>query len=193
MRCPFCREDDDKVLETRPTESGFSVRRRRTCHACGRRFSTVEAVEQLHLRVIKKHGTSEPFEPGKIRRGVNQACSKRSIESSAIERLVRNVEAEIYATFDNEVAADQIGEFVCRHLAELDDVAYVRFASVYRDFETAADFLKILREMPGGRAAGKARRTTPRRAKTRPPAAKTSPESANGPAPPKASTPGAGG
>ena len=163
MRCPFCREDDDKVLETRPTESGFSVRRRRTCHACGRRFSTVEAVEQLHLRVIKKHGTGEPFDPTKIRRGVNQACSKRSIASAVIERLVRNVEAEIYATFDNDVPADQIGECVLRHLAELDDVAYIRFASVYRDFETAADFSKILRDMPGGKSSGKPGKVSSRR------------------------------
>lgn len=153
MRCPYCHVDNDRVLDTRAAEGGYMVRRKRVCHCCGRRFTTLEKIEQLNVRVVKREETREPFDREKIRRGVERACSKRHIKSSQIEQVVQAIEADVYASFDSEVPASQIGEIVMRHLAELDEVAYIRFASVYREFHNAEDFVRALSQIRGPKIA----------------------------------------
>lgn len=147
MRCPYCHVDNDRVLDTRSVEGGVQVRRKRVCSSCHRRFMTLEKIEQLSVRVVKREQSREPFDREKIRRGIERACSKRPITSSQIETCVQNVETEIYASFDSEIPADQIGEVVMRHLAKLDEVASIRFASVYREFDNANDFIQAISEI----------------------------------------------
>lgn len=119
-------------------------RRKRLCQDCQRRFTTIEQIEELNVRVVKNDETREPFDREKIRRGIERACSKQSIESDRIEDVVQAIETDIYAEFDFEIPASVIGEIVLRHLADLDEVAYIRFASVYREFGGADDFLRII-------------------------------------------------
>ena len=142
MRCPYCHHDDDRVLDTRTAEGGYLVRRRRGCTNCNRRFVTVEKIEQLALRVVKRDETREPLDREKIRRGIERACSKRSVASDIIERVVQTIEAEIYNDFEDEIPAREVGEIVLKHLATLDEVAYIRFASVYQEFHSAEDFMR---------------------------------------------------
>jgi len=144
MRCPFCHSDNDKVTDSRSAEAGYRVRRKRLCQECGRRFVTIEQIDELNVRVVKSDETREPFDREKIRRGIERACSKRSVPSEKIEETVQQIEAAIYAEFDFEIPSAQIGEVVLRHLADVDQVAYIRFASVYREFENAKDFLRIV-------------------------------------------------
>ncbi len=144
MRCPFCHSDNDKVLDSRSAEAGYRVRRKRVCQECGRRFVTMEHIEALNVRVVKSDETREPFDREKIRRGIERACSKRSVASETIEATVQQIEAAIYAEFDFEIPAQKIGEVVLRFLADVDEVAYIRFASVYREFSGATDFLRII-------------------------------------------------
>lgn len=144
MRCPFCHSDNDKVLDSRSAQSGYRVRRKRLCQKCGRRFVTMEQIEELNVRVVKGDETREPFDREKIRRGIERACSKRSVPSEQIELTVQKIEAAIYSEFDFEIPAAKIGEVVMRYLADVDDVAYIRFASVYREFEDGEDFLRII-------------------------------------------------
>jgi transcriptional repressor NrdR len=155
MRCPYCHVDNDRVLDTRAAEDGYVIRRKRLCSNCQRRFVTLEKVEQLTVRVVKREETREPFDREKIRRGIERACSKRPITSSQIERVVQNVEADIYGAYEEEVPASEIGEIVMRHLVDLDQVAYIRFSSVYREFDDAEDFVqaisKIVRPRRGTR------------------------------------------
>lgn len=157
MRCPYCHVDNDRVLDTRAAEGGYVIRRKRVCNSCQRRFSTKEELEQLNVRVVKREESREPFDREKIRRGIERACSKRPITSDRIERVVQDIEGEIYASFESEVPAAQIGEIVMEHLARLDEVAYIRFASVYREFDDAQDFVQAIsnivgpkRRAPGG-------------------------------------------
>ncbi|TWT76696.1 Transcriptional repressor NrdR [Planctomycetes bacterium CA13] len=152
MRCPYCHVDNDRVLDTRAAEAGYMVRRKRICNSCHRRFSTLEKLEQLNVRVVKSDQTREPLDREKIRRGVERACSKRPIQSSKIEQVVQSIEAEIYESFDSEVTATQIGAIVLRHLASLDEVAYIRFASVYREFDDANDFIQAISKIVGPNA-----------------------------------------
>ncbi|TWU43743.1 Transcriptional repressor NrdR [Novipirellula aureliae] len=149
MRCPYCHVDDDRVFDTRAAEGGYMVRRKRVCLACERKFSTLEKLEQLNVRVVKSDQTREPLDREKIRRGVERACSKRPIQSSKIEQVVQSIEADIYESYDSEVTASQIGEIVMRHLAALDEVAYIRFASVYREFHDANDFIRAISKIVG--------------------------------------------
>ena len=149
MRCPYCHIDNDRVVDTRAAEDGYQVRRKRVCSQCHRRFTTLEAVEQLGVRVVKREQCREPFDREKIRRGIERACSKRPITSSQIENCVQRIESDVYASFDSEIPAEQIGEIVLRHLAELDPVASIRFASVYREFDDADDFLEAISEIIG--------------------------------------------
>ncbi|EMI58313.1 Ribonucleotide reductase regulator NrdR-like protein [Rhodopirellula sallentina SM41] len=144
MRCPFCHSDNDKVLDSRSAQAGYRVRRKRVCQECGRRFVTMEHIEALNVRVVKSDETREPFDREKIRRGIERACSKRSVASDTIEATVQSIEAAIYAEFDFEIPAEKIGEVVLRFLANVDEVAYIRFASVYREFSDAKDFLRII-------------------------------------------------
>ncbi|MEE2936614.1 MAG: transcriptional regulator NrdR [Planctomycetota bacterium] len=149
MRCPYCHVDNDRVLDTRGAEGGYMVRRKRICNSCQRRFATAEKIEKLSVRLVKSDQTREPLDREKIRRGIERACSKRSIASSTIERVVQEIEADIYANFDSEVTSAQVGDIVLRHLAELDDVAYIRFASVYREFDDAQDFIRAITKIIG--------------------------------------------
>ena len=120
------------------------MRRKRICQECGRRFVTMEHIEALNVRVVKSDETRQPFDREKIRRGIERACSKRSVPSEKIETTVQQIEAAIYSEFDFEIPADKIGEVVLRFLANVDEVAYIRFASVYREFSGAKDFLRII-------------------------------------------------
>lgn len=144
MRCPYCHRDDDRVLDTRAAKDGYVVRRKRVCTSCRRRFTTQEQIEQTGVRVVKRDQTREPFDREKIRRGIERACSKRPINSAKIEEVVQSIESDIYATFEDELSTDQLGETVMRYLAELDDVAYIRFASVYREFHDVKDFIQAI-------------------------------------------------
>ncbi len=147
MRCPFCKTDNDKVVDSRGAESGAVIRRRRECLECGRRYTTYERIEEIPLRVIKKDGTREAFERRKIVEGITKACEKRPVSSEAIERVVEEIERELADIADREVTSRQIGEMVMRKLRTLDQVAYVRFASVYREFKDIEQFLDELRPM----------------------------------------------
>lgn len=149
MRCPYCHVDNDRVLDTRAAEGGYMVRRKRICNSCQRRFATAEKIEKLSVRLVKNDQTREPLEREKIRRGIERACSKRSIPSTTIERVVQSIEADIYANFDSEVTSSQVGDIVMRHLAKLDEVAYIRFASVYREFDDAQDFIRAISAIMG--------------------------------------------
>ncbi len=153
MRCPYCHVDNDRVLDTRSAEGGYTVRRKRVCNSCQRRFSTAETIEKLGVRVVKSDQTREPLDREKIRRGIERACSKRPIPSSTIERVVQDIEADIYANYESEVTSTQVGDIVMRHLAMLDEVAYIRFASVYREFDDAQDFIRAISAIMGPKVA----------------------------------------
>lgn len=141
MKCPFCDYNDSKVIDSRPTEEGTSIRRRRECIGCGRRFTTYEKVESIPIMVIKKDQTREPFDRNKVLAGIIKACEKRPVKTEKMVELVDNIEAEIQNLMDREVTSDSIGEMVMNELKKTDEVAYVRFASVYRQFKDINTFL----------------------------------------------------
>ncbi len=147
MRCPFCRIDNDRVIDSRASEDKFSIRRRRECLSCKRRYTTYERLEEMNVKVIKKDGEREPFSRRKISEGLAKACWKRPISEEQIESLISAVESEIYANFDSEVNSRDLGELVMKHLGRLDQVAFVRFASVYREFKDVRDFVDELQPM----------------------------------------------
>jgi transcriptional repressor NrdR len=147
MKCPFCRTDNDKVIDSRGSGDGFATRRRRECLGCGRRFTTWERVEELAMKVVKKDGVREPFEREKIRRGLDKACWKRPVSDKQLEDLVDSVESDMYMQFDGEIDSRVLGEMVMRRLAHVDQVAFVRFASVYREFKDVQDFVEELQPM----------------------------------------------
>jgi len=147
MRCPFCGHADTKVQDTRPAEEGAVIRRRRECLACGRRFTTYERVEELPLVVVKKNGQREVFNRDKLLRGIIKACEKRPVEMSRLEQLVQEIERELYNRMESEVSSQVIGELVMERLRSLDEVAYVRFASVYREFKDVQSFLRELQDL----------------------------------------------
>lgn len=147
MKCPYCNHNEDKVVDSRETAESMAVRRRRECINCGKRFTTYEYVERTPLMVIKKDGRREPFNRQKILTGLLSACEKRPISMERLETLVTDVENELQKKFDQEVESRFIGEVVMEKLAETDDVAYVRFASVYRQFKDINQFMRELREI----------------------------------------------
>jgi transcriptional repressor NrdR len=147
MRCPYCREDNDKVVDSRLSENGFAIRRRRECLSCERRYTTIERLLEIGLKVIKKNGVPEPFDPQKIRVGLQKACWKRPVSDEQIESVVSNVEQEVYSNYDMEIESGVLGKIVMEHLINVDQVAYVRFASVYREFKDVNDFVDELRPM----------------------------------------------
>ena len=160
MRCPFCKIDDDKVIDSRASGDGFAIRRRRECVDCGRRFTTYERIEESPLRVIKKEGLREPFERRKILFGLIKACEKRPIPLANLEEITERIENGILEKYEAEVPVSYIGELVMDELKALDQVAYVRFASVYREFKDINEFMDELKGMlsaPGGRGGRKAR------------------------------------
>ena len=161
MRCPYCKSDNDRVIDSRASADGFAIRRRRQCSDCGRRYTTYERVETAPLRVAKKNGERAAFDRTKILAGVIRACEKRPVSSDTLERLVDRIERECMEAFDKEVPSKVIGNLVMRELRDVDQVAYVRFASVYREFKDVGQFLEELkpmlerhREDQGGEATG---------------------------------------
>ena len=144
MKCPFCRVDNDRVIDTRACQDGFAIRRRRECLNCRRRYTTYERLEESTIKVVKKDGSRVPFMRDKIKSGLERACWKRPINDRDIERTVATIENDVYSSFDTEIDSHQLGELVMDHLRELDEVAFVRFASVYRQFEDASDFVEEL-------------------------------------------------
>jgi len=144
MQCPFCKEQNaDKVIDSRATEGGKVIRRRRHCLKCNKRFTTYERVEELvRLAVIKKDGTRSPYDRAKIAAGLQRACWKRPIPADALQRLVDDVEDEVFRTFDREVDSRMIGALVAARLRKLDKVAYLRFASIYQEFQEVGDFIQ---------------------------------------------------
>jgi len=151
MKCPFCGCKKDKVMDSRLGRDGKSIRRRRECLKCKRRYTTHEYVEETHLLVIKKDGRREQFDRKKILSGIIKACEKRSISLEKMETVAAAIERSLYKNFDKEVESRNIGEFVMDRLAKLDDVAYVRFASVYRQFKDVKQFMQELKGMLGKR------------------------------------------
>lgn len=147
MKCPFCLHVESKVQDTRPTEEGTSIRRRRACLACGKRFTTYEKLEGVPLVVVKKNGQREVFDSDKLTKGIIKSCEKRPVELAKVEQLVQDIEKELYNTMDREVSTRLIGELVMERLQKLDAVAYVRFASVYREFKDIDSFLTELQSL----------------------------------------------
>ncbi len=146
MRCPFCNKDNTRVVDSRPVEDTNSIRRRRMCDACGRRFTTYEKVETIPLTVIKKDQTREQYSRSKIQDGVLRACYKRPVPIETVEEMMDQVEVQIFNTEDKEISSARIGEIVMEHLKEIDAVAYVRFASVYREFKDVSTFMEELKK-----------------------------------------------
>jgi transcriptional repressor NrdR len=140
MRCPFCAHDDSQVKDSRPTEDNTAIRRRRQCESCGARFTTFERVQLREITVVKSDGKHEPFARGKIEQSVALACRKRSVEQGRIDPLGSGVQRQVEPSGASEIASSRIGERVREGLRQLDSVAYIRFASVYRDFGEARDF-----------------------------------------------------
>ncbi|HEY2894764.1 MAG TPA: transcriptional regulator NrdR [Pirellulales bacterium] len=147
IRCPFCHEDANRALETVIAESGFAVRRQRECLSCRRQYTTLERSEQRTLKVIKKDGSRLPFDRQKIRQGLERACWKRPISDEQIEAVVAAVEEDVHSRAEPEVETSYLGELVMQHLRKLDQVAFVRFASVYRRFQDVQDFVDELDEI----------------------------------------------
>ncbi|WP_243302521.1 transcriptional regulator NrdR [Geothrix oryzisoli] len=144
MRCPFCGHIEDKVVDSRESREGDSIRRRRECLSCARRFTSYERVEEVPLVILKKDGRREPFDRQKLMKGLLLACQKRPVSLARIEELVADVQARLMERPDREIRSRELGELVMDELKALDQVAYVRFASVYRDFKDLPDFVKAL-------------------------------------------------
>lgn len=155
MRCPFCKVDDDRVVDSRASNDGFAIRRRRECVACDRRYTTYERIEESPLRVVKKDERREPFERRKILLGLLKACEKRPIPVAALEAITERIENKVLEEFDSEVPVTYVGKLVMDELKKLDHIAYVRFASVYRDFQDIHEFMEEVKQVA---ALGEARR-----------------------------------
>lgn len=150
MKCPFCKSRDTKVTDSRDTDEGAAIRRRRQCLSCGRRFTTYETVEKMPLRVIKKNGKRELFDRSKIRNGITRACEKTNVSSAQIEEIIDRVEHTIRTDPKRELPTTEIGNIVMDSLCKLDQVAYVRFASVYREFKDINTFMQELQNLMTG-------------------------------------------
>lgn len=147
MKCPFCGHLEDKVIDSRSSKEGSAIRRRRECLGCERRFTTYEVVEEIAPMVVKKDGRREPFDRQKILHGLRKACEKRPISMETLEGVVDEIERKIHGSSEKEVQSSWIGEEVMKRLHKLDEVAYVRFASVYRQFKDINEFMKELKEI----------------------------------------------
>jgi len=147
MKCPFCYVPESKVIDTRASENGISIKRRRECISCGRKFTTYERVEDIVLMVVKKDGSRQPFDRRKLTNGIVRACEKRPITMEQIDKTVSDIELKVYNKINKEITTDEIGELVMDSLKLLDDVAYVRFASVYRQFKDVNTFMDELKKL----------------------------------------------
>ena len=152
MKCPFCGEIDSKVIDSRPTEDGEKIRRRRECLSCKKRFTTYEIVETVPIMVIKKDKSRQAFDRQKILGGMIRACEKRPVSFQALEKAVDNIEQQLMNSYEREVTSIRIGELAMAELKAIDDVAYVRFASVYRQFSDINTFMDELKDMLGSRS-----------------------------------------
>lgn len=151
MRCPFCTANNDRVIDSRTSGDAFVIRRRRECMECGKRFTTYEKVEEPTLHVVKKDGSRTAFDRDKIMSGLKKACEKRPVSMDRLEETVNSIESQLNETFDKEVSSKFIGQLVMNALREIDHVAYVRFASVYREFRDVNEFLEELKPLLGKR------------------------------------------
>ena len=147
MRCPFCAHPESKVIDSRPADEGASIRRRRECLACHKRFTTYETMESLPLMVVKKDGSRQSFDRNKVLGGLIRACEKRPVSYAALEAIVNDIEQTLQSQMDREVRSAQIGELVMDRLKKVDEVSYVRFASVYRQFKDINTFLDELNKL----------------------------------------------
>jgi len=149
MRCPFCENLDTRVIDSRPTEEGHAIRRRRECDNCNKRFTTYEKVEEMIFMVIKKDGSREAFDRNKVMNGIIKACEKRPVPIADIEKIVDDIERGLNNMMEKEVESKLIGEVIMEHLKDLDEVAYVRFASVYRQFKDVNTFVAEIEKLLG--------------------------------------------
>ena len=147
MRCPYCGKDDTRVIDSRPVEDSNSIRRRRICDSCSRRFTTYEKIEMIPMIVIKKDNNREPYDRSKIEGGILRACHKRPVSINQIKKTGDEIEAEIFEREEKEISSKEIGEMVMRKISRLDQVAYVRFASVYREFKDVEMFMEELKKV----------------------------------------------
>lgn len=147
MKCPFCENENTKVIDSRPTEEGHAIRRRRECEACGKRFTTYEKVEEAIIMVIKKDGRRETFDRNKVFNGIVKACEKRPVPMAEIERMVMEVERSVNNMMLSEIESNVVGELIMEQLKAVDQVAYVRFASVYRQFTDVNTFVKEIEKL----------------------------------------------
>lgn len=147
MKCPYCSNPDTRVIDSRPAEDGNSIRRRRSCDQCGKRFTTYEKIETIPLIIIKKDNNREQYERKKIETGVLRACYKRPVSAEEIQRTVNRIETAIFSLEEKEISSSEIGEIVMEELKMLDEVAYVRFASVYREFKDVNTFMDELKKI----------------------------------------------
>lgn len=147
MKCPFCGEIDNKVIDSRLSKDGAVIRRRRECILCSRRFTTYEHIEEIPVMIVKKDGRREIFSREKVRSGLRKACQKRNISMNVIEEFLDELERDLRETGEKEISSNKIGEKVMAKLHEIDDVAYVRFASVYREFKDVNDFVSELKNL----------------------------------------------
>lgn len=166
MKCPFCQKGDFAVIDSRQKDGAFPVRRRRACDHCKRRVWTIERLEEVQLQVVKKSDDRrEPFDPAKLRRGLEKACYKRPVSQEQLDTVVRRIENEIQAKYYDEVPASVVGDLAMEYLQQLDQVAYVRFASVYREFQDVSDFMDEVQPMlaQGAKPARRAKNGTHRK------------------------------
>ena len=154
MKCPYCNHPDTRVIDSRPAEDGSAIRRRRSCDECGKRFTTYEKVETIPLIIIKKDNNREQYNRSKIERGIIRACYKRPVSAEAIQKTVERIEIKIFNLEAKEVSSTDVGESVMDELKELDEVAYVRFASVYREFKDVNTFMDEIKKMMLDRSKG---------------------------------------
>jgi transcriptional repressor NrdR len=157
MRCPQCGHEDDKVVDSRPSQDGRAIRRRRECLKCGERFTTYEYVEQGTLVVLKSDGRREPFDKSKVLHGIKLACNKRPVTPRQMDTMTDDIETAVHGLGKAEIPSTEIGELVIAKLREVDEVAYIRFASVYRDFQDMNEFLDELKKLRKGKGLGRAK------------------------------------
>ncbi len=149
MKCPFCGHSADKVVDSRESKEGEAIRRRRQCLKCGRRFTSYERIDRIDYRVVKKDGSRERFDREKLMNGLLKACEKRAVPLTRLETIVDKIEQRLHDTSDKEVSTTEVGEQVMSELKAMDQVAYVRFASVYREFKDANEFVETIRSLLG--------------------------------------------
>lgn len=147
MRCPYCSYEESRVIDSRPTEDSESIRRRRECSRCGKRFTTYEKIEEIPVRVIKKDGNRQAYDRNKVLRGIVRSCEKRPVSSEQIEEIIEDIEKVIYNSSEREISSEEIGELVMARLKKVDEVSYVRFASVYRQFKDLNSFMDELKKI----------------------------------------------